>query len=220
MHDVTIQLPLVFDLTATFVSALSGALVAVRRRYDFIGVFALAFVTGLGGAIIRDGVFLNVGPPAAVQDSRYLFAVLAATLVGIGIDQLSGRLSRIMLFFDAIGLAVYAVVGANRSLVADLGDLAAVVVGVINAVGGGVLRDVLTREEPLLFRPGQLYAMAATIAAMLYVVWRKWLGVDAQLAASFAAGIGIVVRLLAVRYDWKTRPLYWRSWHEHGGSVG
>jgi len=170
--------------------------------------------------LIRDGIFLNNGPPAAVRDSRYLLAVLAATLLGIGIDRLNTPLSRVMLVLDAIGLGVYAVVGADRSLAANLGHLGAILVGVTNAVGGGVLRDVMTREEPVLFKPGQLYAMAAAIAATMYVGWREWVGLDSQLAAIAAAGLGIAIRLLAVRYNWKTRPLYWRSWHEHGGSVG
>jgi uncharacterized membrane protein YeiH len=170
--------------------------------------------------LIRDGIFLNNGPPAAVRDSRYLLAVLAATLLGVGIDQLNTPLSRVMLVFDAIGLAVYAVVGADRSLGANMSHLGAIVVGVTNAVGGGVLRDVMTREEPVLFKPGQLYAMAAAITATLYVGWREWVGLESQFAAVLAAVLGIAIRLLAVRYDWKTRPLYWRSWHEHGGSVG
>jgi len=219
MPDSSIQLPLTFDLVATFVSALAGALGAVRRQYDFIGVFALAFVTGLGGALIRDGIFLNNGPPPSVLDSRYLLAVLIATLLVVGIDRLNTPLSRAMLICDAIGLGVYAVVGADRSLGANLGHLGAVLVGVTNAVGGGVIRDVLTREEPVLFKPGQLYAMAAAMSAVLYVSWRAWVGFDSQLGATIAAIFGISARLLAVRYDWKTKPLHWRSWHEHGGSV-
>ncbi len=170
--QVPIQLPLAFDLGATFVSALAGALVAVRRRYDYVGVFALAFVTGLGGALIRDGIFLQTGPPAAVQNSRYLLAVLAATLIAFGIDHLSTSLSRVILVFDAIGLGAYAVVGADRSLAVGLGDLAAVLVGVVNAVGGGVLRDVLTRDEPVIFKPGQFYATAAAFGSALYVCLR------------------------------------------------
>lgn len=220
MPDPTFQLPLAFDLVATFVSALAGALVAVRRQYDFTGVFALAFVTGLGGALIRDGIFLNNGPPAAVRDSRYVLSVLAATFLGVGIDRLNTPLSRVMLVFDAIGLGVYAVVGADRSLGANLGHLAAILVGVTNAVGGGLLRDVMTREEPVLFKPGQLYAIAAAITATLYVIWKEWAGIDPQVSALAAAALGVAIRLLAVRYDWKTRPMHWRSWHEHGGSVG
>lgn len=220
MPDPAIQLPLAFDLVATFVSGLAGALVAVRRHYDYFGVFTLAFVTGLGGALIRDGFFLQNGPPAAVRDSRYLLAVLAATLLGVGIDQLNTSLSRVVLLFDAIGLGVYAVVGADRSLAAGLGHLGAILVGVFNAVGGGMLRDVFTREEPVLFKPGQFYATAAAIAASLYVALRAGIEMNPELAAVTAAGIGIAVRLLAVRYDWKTHPWHWRYWREHGGSVG
>ena len=215
---IPIQLPLAFDLGATFVSALAGALVAVRRQYDFVGAFALAFVTGLGGALIRDGIFLQTGPPAAVQNSSYVLAVLAATLIAVGIDHLGTSLSRVVLVFDAIGLGVYAVVGADRSLVAGLGHLAAVLVGIVNAVGGGMLRDVLTRDEPVMFKPGQYYATAAAFAAVLYVGLRSGLEMDPQPAAAVSATVGIAVRLLAVRYDWRTRPWYW--WHEHGGSVG
>lgn len=220
MPEPPIQLPLIFDLVATLVSALAGALVAVRRQYDYVGVFALAFVTGLGGALIRDGIFLQGGPPAAVRDSRYLVAVLAATVIAVGIDQLGTSLSRVVLVFDAIGLGVYAVVGADRSLVAGLGHLGAILVGVINAVGGGVLRDVFTREEPVVFKPGQFYATAAAVAAGLYVAFRAGFEMNPEVAAVIAAGVGILVRLLAVRYDWKTHPWHWRYWQEHGGSGG
>jgi uncharacterized membrane protein YeiH len=216
--QIPIQLPLAFDLGATFVSGLAGALVAVRRQYDFVGVFALAFVSGLGGALIRDGVFLAQGPPMAVRDSRYLLAVVAATLTAVGINQLNRPLARVVLVLDAIGLGVYAVVGADRSLAAGLGHLGAMLVGVVNAVGGGVLRDVLTREEPVLFKPGQYYATAAALGAFLYVGLRATLEMNPQPAAYTAGGVAIAVRLLAVRYDWRTRP--WSWWQEHGGAVG
>jgi uncharacterized membrane protein YeiH len=219
MPEPPIQLPLAFDLVATFVSALAGALVAVRRHYDFVGLFALAFVTGLGGALIRDGMFLQISP-VAVRDSRYMLAVLAAMLLGLGIDQLNTPLARVVLFFDAIGLGVYAVVGADRSLAAGLGHLGAILVGVVNAVGGGVLRDVLTREEPVLFKPGQFYATAAILASAHYVGLRAGPEMNPLPAAVIAAGVGIVVRLLAVRYDWKTHPWNRRYRHDRGGSVG
>ncbi len=203
MADAPIQLPLVFDLAATFVSAVSGALAAARRRYDAVGVFALAFVTGLGGALIRDGIFLGAGPPAAVRDSRYLAAVLLATLAGVGIDRLGSRLNRAFLLLDAVGLGAYAVVGADRALAAGLGHLGAILVGVTNAVGGGVLR----REEPLLFKPGQFYATAALVGAGVYVgLWEA--GLHPPAAAGAGAAAGILLRLLALRFDWQTRPLY------------
>jgi uncharacterized membrane protein YeiH len=211
--DAPIQLPLAFDLTATFVSAVSGAIAATQRKYDAVGVFALAFVTGLGGGLIRDGIFLGAMPPIAVRDSRYLIAVLAATLAGVGIDRLGSRLQRVFLILDAIGLGTYAIVGADRALTAGLAHLGAILVGVVNAVGGGVLRDVLTREEPLLFKPGQFYATAAVLGAGVYVaLWEA--GLYPPTAAGIAVAIGIIMRLLAIRYDWRTKPLYWQFWKD------
>ncbi|WP_439620392.1 trimeric intracellular cation channel family protein [Gemmata sp.] len=220
MPDPCIQLPIEFDVLATFVSAVAGALVAVRRGYDYVGVFALAFVTGLGGALLRDGIFLQTGPAAVVRDSRIILAVLAATLVGAAINQLGRRLTLFVLVFDAVGLGVYAVVGADRSQAAGLGHLGAVLVGVVNAVGGGVLRDVLTREEPVLFKPGQYYGMAAVVAAGVFVGLTACVDGYEPLAAAAGAAAGIAMRLLAVRYDWKTRPLYWKDPKQHRGSVG
>lgn len=220
MPDPHIQLPIAFDVLATFVAGLAGSLVSVRRGYDYVGVFALAFVTGLGGALIRDGVLLQNGPPVPLRDNRILLAVLAATLLGIGIDRLGRRMSLLVLVFDAVGLGVYAVVGADRAQAAGLGHLWAVVVGVVNAVGGGVLRDVLTREEPELFKPGQVYATAAAVASALFVALTAGFDLNPEASAVAAATVGVAVRLLAVRYNWRTRPLYWRNWHEHGGAVG
>jgi len=220
MIDTNIPLPIAFDMVATFVSGVAGALAAVRRQYDYVGVFALAFVTGLGGALLRDGIFLQSGPPAVVRDSRILLAVLAATVVAVGINQLGRRLSVVMLVFDSIGLAVYAVVGADRSQVAGLSVLGAVLVGAVNAVGGGLLRDVLIREEPAIFKPGQLYGLAAILTSALFVSLTACFGGREELAAILAASAGITLRLLAVRYDWKTRPLYWKDWKQHRGSVG
>lgn len=220
MPDPSIQLPIAFDVTATFVSAVAGTLAGVRRGYDYIGVFALAFVTGLGGALLRDGIFLQTGPAAVVRDSRIILAVLAATLVGVAINQLGRRLALVALVFDAVGLGVYAVVGADRSQAAGLGHLGAVLVGAVNAVGGGMLRDVFTREEPVLFKPGQFYGLAAVVTAGAYVALTAAVPGYEQAAAVVAASTGITVRLLSVRYNWKTRPLYWKDWRQHGGSVG
>jgi uncharacterized membrane protein YeiH len=211
------QLPLAFDLGATFVSGLAGALAAARRQYDYVGVFALAFVTGLGGAVMRDSIFLAQGPPLAVRDGRYLAAVLAATLIAVAINQLNRPAALVVLFFDAVGLGTYAVVGADRALAAGLSDLGAILVGLVNAVGGGVLRDVFTREEPVLFKPGQYYATAAAIGSALYVGLRA-ANLHPQVAALTAGGMAILLRLLAVRYNWRTRP--WSYWPDHGGGVG
>ena len=108
------SLPVYFDIGAVFFFALSGALVAMRRGYDVVGVFTLAFLTGLGGALIRDAFFLQNGPPALTRDPDYILAVLAACIVGWLIGNFLEHYSRTVAMIDAIGLGAYSVVGVAR----------------------------------------------------------------------------------------------------------
>jgi uncharacterized membrane protein YeiH len=197
-------LPLYFDLGATFLYALTGALVAIRRQYDIVGLFVLALVTGLGGGLIRDSIFIQGGPPLAMKDERYLYAVLAGCLMAAAFSRRMDRLIKVFLLSDALGLGAYAVVGVEKSLSAGLPVVAAIMVGVINASGGGLLRDVLVREEPLLFKPGQLYVMAALVGACLFawlVLRFDW---PFEKAAFVAVGGTFMFRLLAIVFNWKT----------------
>jgi uncharacterized membrane protein YeiH len=197
-------LPVYFDLGATFLYALTGALVAVRRGYDIVGLFVLALVTGLGGGLIRDSIFIQNGPPLAMKDERYLYVVLAGCLAAALFSHRMDRLQKVFLFADALGLGAYAVVGVERSLNAGLSVLASIMVGVINASGGGLLRDVLVREEPLLFKPGQLYVLAALVGASLFTWLIVYMGWPAEKAAFMAVGGTFVFRLLAIIFNWKT----------------
>jgi uncharacterized membrane protein YeiH len=196
--------PIYFDLSATFLYALTGALVAVRRQYDIIGLFVLALVCGVGGGLMRDSIFIQNGPPLAIRDDRYLYAVLAGCLVALLFGHRMDRLQKIVLFADALGLGAYAVVGVTRSLNANFGILAAIMIGVINASGGGLLRDVLVREEPLLFKPGQVYVLAALVGAGLFVLLLKEFHETVETAGLLAVGATFLVRLLAIIFNWKT----------------
>jgi uncharacterized membrane protein YeiH len=197
-------LPVYFDLGATFLYALSGALVAIRRQYDIVGLFVLALVTGVGGGLIRDSIFIQNGPPLAMQDERYLYVILGGCLMAALFTTRMDRLQRVFLLADALGLGAYAVVGVEKSLNAGLSTVAAVMVGVINASGGGLLRDVLVREEPLLFKPGQLYVLAALLGAGLFTVLIIRFHRPVESAALLAVGGTFVFRLLAITFNWKT----------------
>ena len=197
-------LPVYFDLGATFLYALSGALVAIRRHYDVIGLFVLAAVTGIGGGLIRDSVFIENGPPLAIKDPNYLYAVLAGCLVAAFFGHQVDRLQKGILLADALGLGAYAVFGVSRSLNAGLSLVPAITVGVINASGGGLLRDVLVREEPLLFKPGQVYVLAALVGACLFVLLVRSFHVHVETAGFIAIGVTFVLRLLAIAFNWKT----------------
>ncbi len=199
--------PLWFNLVAVVFLSMTGALAAMRRHYDIIGTFTLAFVAGLGGSLLRDGIFLQEGPPLLLRNGQYLFAVAGGCVVSY---LLSDRLERYRLFFntfDAVGLAAYALVGTQMALKSNLSAPAAVLVGMVNAVGGGVLRDVLVREEPLLFKPGEFYALAAAAGCTLFVVLVVLFHAPAAIAAWGSSGVILLIRLLTIRYNWRTSPL-------------
>ena len=208
MTQELFQIPILFDLSATFIFGITGALVALRRGYDIVGLFALAFVTGVGGGLLRDGLFIQQGPPVVTTDSRYILAILLAGLVGLFFHGWVKRLTRGIALLDALGLGAYAVVGVEKSLAAGLGIAAAVLVGVINAVGGGLLRDLLVRDEPLLLKPGQFYALAAFGGCLLFVLLAVYFKMPAPRAGLVTVAATFVFRVLAIQFNWRTPPLY------------
>lgn len=195
-----------FDLFAVFMFAISGALSAIRKKYDFIGVLVLAFVSGLGGGLIRDAIFIQAGPPKAVTSSNYLLVVLVAFILSMLFHGKLVRLKRTTLIVDALGLGAYGVVGSQAALQAGLVPLAAILVGVFNATGAGLIRDVLIREEPIIFKPGQFYAGAAILGCCIFV-GMVLSGANNTLAAFLATSAAFSVRILSVKYNWQTKAI-------------
>ena len=206
MPGISFLLPIEFDLAATFLFALTGVWLASRRGYDLVGAFMLAFVSGVGGGLLRDAVFIKQ-IPLVMQDARYLWMVVAAVAVGTLTLRLAERFAHLIAYVDALAIGVYGVVGANKALTAGIAPVPALLVGVVNAVGGGLLRDVLVREEPLVFKPGQLYTLAALAGLVLFVVMSYYYGVDTNYAAWIAIAITFLLRLLAIRFGWTTTSL-------------
>ena len=200
-------LPPAFDLAAVYFFALTGALAAIRRGYDVIGLVALAFVTGLGGALIRDGLFLQDGPPALTKDGRLLLAVLAGCAVGWIVGHWIERYQRLIAVLDAIGLGAYSVVGVQKSLGAELSIPAAILIGAINGCGGGLLRDVMVREEPLVMKPGQFYVVASLLGCVLFIALARYTPFTAPMAALTAMGVTFGFRVLAIFFNWRTAPV-------------
>jgi uncharacterized membrane protein YeiH len=210
MPDEAFAVPLYFDYGATFLWAVSGALVAARRGYDIAGIVALALVSATGGGLLRDGLFLQNGPPALVRTPAYLLIVAGAALLVLLFGARLQRLrffSRLIDTVDALGLGAYAVVGMQLSLAAGLSLPGVALVGVVNAVGGGVLRDVLLRQDPVIFKPGTLMAAAAMAGCLVYLAMTKGLGAPSYVAAWVTIAVAYVVRTLSVRYDVRTQPL-------------
>jgi len=210
MVGVPFQLPIEFDLFAVFLFALTGVWAAAARGYDVIGAFVLAFASGVGGGLLRDAVFLQE-IPLVMQDRRYLIAVVAALLVGAMVNRLAARFDSIFNVVDAFATGAYGVYGCNKALLAGLPPEAALLVGLCNAVGGGLIRDVLVRDEPLLLKPGQLYAVAAFAGCICFVAMSYRYGIGVEASAWAAIALTVALRLLALRFNWSTRPFgRWR----------
>jgi uncharacterized membrane protein YeiH len=205
--DHPFQLPLLVDLGAVALLSATGAIEGMRKRYDLFGVAVMALVTGLGGALLRDGMFLQAGPPAALQDGRYLAAVLGGAALGVVFARGFHRLKLVVAIVDALGLGLYAIYGAQKAMLAGLPLLSATLVGTVNAVGGGLMRDVLVREEPLLFRPGGFYALASMAGAATFVVLDGLAGRPTAEAALAGVVVTLVLRFGSIRLGWKTGAL-------------
>jgi uncharacterized membrane protein YeiH len=203
-------LPPFFDYSATFLWAISGALLAARRGYAIMGVITLAIVSSTGGGLLRDGLFIQDGPPVLIRTPNYLWlvavAVLFCVVLGRWIDR-RPRLSQVILLIDAIGLGTYSVVGMDRALAAGISLPGVVVVGMVNAVGGGILRDVLVNQEPEMFKPGTLEQALALVGCLLFLSLTQALPVSQFAAAWITILTVFVIRLLSVHYHIQSPPM-------------
>lgn len=202
------HLPAIFDLCATFAFALTGALAGIKRGYDIVGVFFLALASGIGGGLIRDGVFITgTGPTPLLADPRYILVILGATIFGALFGGRVKHLHRLIAVLDALGLGAYAAFGTQKALAYDLAVPAAILVGVINASGGGLLRDIITREEPLVFKPGQFYVLTALGGSVVFVFLAVYLEMPATTAGFAAVITTFVFRALTIAFNWRTTSL-------------
>jgi uncharacterized membrane protein YeiH len=199
--------PLIYNLLATFLFALTGVILATKRGYDLIGVGILALITGAGGGLIRDGIFLQQGPVLFIQSPQFILAVFYAILVGSFAYHVVKKFNVLFYTADALGLGIYGIIGAQMTLNAGLGVMAAILVGFSSAIGGGMIRDVLIRREPVIFFPGQYYALAALIGIVIFLMLGTQFKINAQVAAIVAIAITFILRLAAIRFDLKSKPL-------------
>lgn len=194
---------LVLDLIGTFVFALSGAVVGVKRRLDIFGVLVLSFAAASAGGIMRD-LLIGFVPPAAIRDWRYTAAsVLGGLLIFIWFprSQRSARVRNFVLLFDAAGLALFAVTGTQKALGFGLNPVMASLLGMLTGIGGGMMRDVLVADIPQVLR-SDLYAVAALAGAVVVVIGHR-LDVAPGLAAVLGAVICFGLRLVAIRRRWQ-----------------
>ncbi|MFD1830248.1 trimeric intracellular cation channel family protein [Streptomyces desertarenae] len=196
------------DLAGIFVFAISGALLAVRKNFDVVGMALLACVTGLGGGLFRDLV-IGAVPPAAFTDLGYLLAPLAATVLVFFLHPQVERINRAVMVFDAAGLGLFCVTGTVKAYAYGLGLTASAVLGLATAVGGGVVRDVLANEVPSLLRwDREVYAVPAMVGAAAVALLIHAGRLNGATSGA-AAALAFALRLLALRYNWRAP----RAWH-------
>jgi uncharacterized membrane protein YeiH len=191
---------LILDLLGTFVFAISGAADGVKHRLDVFGVSVLAFVAGNAGGMTRD-VLMGAVPPAAISDWRYVVASLIAGIATFLWYPRIARLHQIVLVFDAAGLALFAVSGAQKTLAYGINPLVAALLGMLTGIGGGMLRDLLVREVPVVLR-SDLYALAALAGAAIMIGGHEqgWPVVPTAIAGAMAC---FIMRMVAIRRGWR-----------------
>ena len=188
------------DLLGSFAYAISGATAGVRKGVDLFGVVVLAFATAAGGGIARD-TLLGATPPAALLDWRYFAVAASAAVLAFFRHDAVERIRHPVQVSEAIGLGLFAVLGTGKALVAGVGPVGAVMLGILSGIGGGIVRDLLTLRIPNVLR-GELFASAALVAAVI-VVAGAGLGVPAVTAATVGAAACTALRLAAIRRGWR-----------------
>lgn len=187
------------DVLAIAVFAISGALVASRKQMDAIGFVLIGCVTGFGGGTLRD-LLLGRTPLFWLAEPLLIGVAAGASLLVFFTAHLVQSRFRALLWADAVGLALYAVVGAEIALTQGMAPWAAVLLGVVTATFGGIARDVICNEVPLILRH-EIYATAAALGAALFVLLIQQ-GAPRELAFAVGAGAGFALRALALRCGW------------------
>ena len=187
------------DLIGTFVFALSGAVAARQKGLDIFGVFSVAFTVACGGGIIRD-LCIGAIPPAGLTNWLYLVMVIAATILTIGFYRIVNILNQPVLLFDALGLSVFAVTGARKAIFFGHNYEVAVLLGMVTAVGGGAIRDILLNRIPVILTK-EIYASAAMIGALIVVVG-EYLRYPKEIVAIVAIVCCFGLRFLSLHFHW------------------
>lgn len=189
----------ILDLAGTFVFAISGAVAAVNRRLDVFGILVLSFVAGNFGGITRD-VLIGAVPPSALTDRLYLLVSVLAGLITFFWYTGVGQLRSPVLLFDAAGLSLFAVTGAQKAIGFGLSPIMAALLGMLTGIGGGMTRDVLLAEIPQVLR-SDLYAVAALAGASVVVIG-DMVGFPYGVSAMAGAALCFGLRFMAIRYGW------------------
>lgn len=185
------------DLIGTFVFAISGVISASKNKLDLFGALFLGFITAVGGGTIRD-LLLGVTPVSWITDTYYLFIIILAVIVTYLFKKQVLNLRKTLFFFDTVGIGVFTILGLQKALNLDVSPIVGVLMGTFSAVLGGVIRDTLVNDIPLIFR-NEIYATACIIGATVFLILQEF-KVIFEINVSIAISVIIIIRLISVKY--------------------
>lgn len=187
------------DLIGTFVFAISGMLAAANKKFDVFGASVIAFVTAVGGGTLRD-VLIGAQPVGWMKDLNYLAVIALAVPVSVFFRPYIQKLRKTMFLFDTIGIGLFTILGLQKTLDMGLHYVVAVMMGTVSAVFGGVIRDLLSNQVPLIFRK-EIYATACILGGTIYLLLTVF-GVEYHISVISTVIFIIVIRILAVKKHW------------------
>lgn len=198
----------VLELLGTLVFAISGALTAAEKRFDLMGVAIVAFVTALGGGTVRD-VLIGSTPVNWMSEPLLLIIVIIGVLLAFVFNKKLNRLRRTFFLFDAIGLGLFSIAGMQIALNAGISPVYAILCGMITGTFGGLTRDILCRDIPVIFRK-EIYALAGLAGASLYY-GLEFMSLPRNISLTISVVTVIIIRVLAVRYQIELVKIKWED---------
>lgn len=194
------------DVLGTLAFAISGVSVAMNKKMDPFGVLIIAFVTSVGGGTLRD-VLIGVTPVTWMTNMTYVYVIFCATIFTVVFKQKINYLRTSLLLFDTIGIGLYTVVGIEKGLVAGLHPIICISLGTMSACFGGVIRDILSNEIPVIFSTKEIYATACILGGITYFLLRQF-PIDDNVIFMISGVVVIMVRLIAVKFKISLPNLY------------
>ena len=193
------------DILGTIAFAISGVLVAMEKRLDLFGILIVAFVTAIGGGTLRDLLIGNT-PVVWMRSTVYVITIVATVVIAIGFAKQLKYLRTSLFLFDTVGIGLYTLIGVDKGLEIGLSPVICILLGTITACFGGVIRDILCNDIPVIFRK-ELYATPCILGAASYFLWKL---APLPESVAYAAGIVVVIgiRLLAVRFKIQLPNIY------------
>lgn len=195
----------IIDILGTISFAISGVLTAMQKRMDVFGILIIASVTAVGGGTLRD-LLIGKMPVTWMMDMTFVYVIMGASLFAIVFREQLRYFRKSLFLFDTIGIALYTTAGVQIGLAADLHPIVCVLLGTMSACFGGVLRDILCNEIPIIFRK-EIYATACIFGGIAYLILHK-LGMEQMITTIVSGIVVVIVRIPAVIFKWRLPSVY------------